>query len=104
MLKNAIDWASRPPFGSPLTGKPVAIVGASTGLSGTRRAQQQVRDALSFPGADVLEDGLAVTEAYEKFEDDELTDEATREQLREVVEELTDTVRLAHPIAATLAA
>jgi chromate reductase len=104
VLKNAIDWASRPPFGSPLTGKPVAIVGASTGLSGTRRAQQQVRDALSFPGADVLEDGLAVTEAYEKFEDDELTDEATREQLREVVEELTDTVRLAHPIAATLAA
>ena len=54
VLKNAIDWASRPPFGSPLSGKPVAIMGAG-GRSGTASAQTQVRDALGFPRAKVLD-------------------------------------------------
>jgi len=35
VLKNAVDWASRPPLGSPLTGKHVALMGASTGRAGT---------------------------------------------------------------------
>ena len=48
VLKNAIDWASRPALASPLAGKPVAIMGATTGFAGTARAQQQLRDALSF--------------------------------------------------------
>jgi chromate reductase len=42
-LKNAIDWASRPPATSPLRRKPVALMGASTGISGTIRAQLALR-------------------------------------------------------------
>src|SRR5687767_13508981 len=45
VLKNAIDWASRPPD-MPLFGKPVAIMGASTGLVGTVRAQLHLRQIL----------------------------------------------------------
>src|SRR5712692_9539090 len=39
VLKNAIDWASRPNFNSPFVNKPVAIMGASGGMAGTARAQ-----------------------------------------------------------------
>ncbi len=49
-LKNAIDWASRPPK-PPLTGKPVAIMGASTGNFGTLRAQLHLRQILTHVGA-----------------------------------------------------
>jgi len=43
VLKNALDWASRPPGETPLHGKPVAIMGASTGSWGTVRAQMHLR-------------------------------------------------------------
>ncbi len=49
-LKNAIDWASRPPK-QPLNGKPVAIIGASTGNFGTLRAQLHLRQILTHVGA-----------------------------------------------------
>jgi chromate reductase, NAD(P)H dehydrogenase (quinone) len=49
-LKNAIDWASRPPK-PPLNGKPVAIMGASTGNFGTVRAQLHLRQVLTHVGA-----------------------------------------------------
>src|SRR4029453_18977368 len=55
VLKNAIDWASRPPLGSPLTGKPVAVMGASTRRGGPARAQEQLRAALEFSRASRLE-------------------------------------------------
>ncbi len=45
VLKNAIDWASRPPKDSPLNGKPLAMMGAG-GLLGTVRAQMHLRDIL----------------------------------------------------------
>lgn len=50
VLKNAIDWASRPPR-PPLKGKPVAIIGASTGNFGTLRAQLHLRQILTHMGA-----------------------------------------------------
>src|SRR5205814_8833807 len=43
VLKNAIDWASRPPGQSPLNGKPAALMGATPGMTGTARAQLQIR-------------------------------------------------------------
>ena len=49
-LKNAIDWASRPPK-PPLNGKPVAIMGASTGNFGTVRGQLHLRQVLTHVGA-----------------------------------------------------
>lgn len=48
VLKNALDWVSRPPASSPLRGKPVAVVGASTGMSGSMRAQAHLRQMMVF--------------------------------------------------------
>ena len=79
MLKNAIDWLSRPALASVLRWKPVAIMGASTGRGGTRRAQQQVRDALLFPGATCSRTGRWRPVAWEHFDEDgRLTDAVTR--------------------------
>ena len=91
VLKNAIDWASRPALASPLAGKPVAIMGATTGFAGTARAQQQLRDALEFPGAIVLQQPeVLVSEAYLRFDEHgELVDEETRAEIRELLAVLT---------------
>jgi chromate reductase len=48
VLKNAIDWASRPPTGNPLEGKPVAIMSASGGKFGGARAQYHLRQVFVF--------------------------------------------------------
>jgi chromate reductase len=90
VLKNAIDWLSRPALASVLRWKPVAVMGASTGRGGTRRAQQQVRDALLFPGAIVLDEPeVAVPLAWERFDEDgKLVDEKTRESIRALLEGL----------------
>jgi chromate reductase, NAD(P)H dehydrogenase (quinone) len=82
VLKNALDWASRPPRESPLREKPVGIVGASGGGSGTMRAQLALRQVFVFTGSLVLpKPEVYVTRAPEKFSDGRLTDEATREHL-----------------------
>jgi chromate reductase len=90
VLKNAIDWASRPPFSSPLAGKPVAIMGASTGLGGTAKAQEQLRAALEFPGADVLDEPrVLVPEAFLRFDEQgELVDEGVRAQIADLLDTL----------------
>jgi chromate reductase len=87
-LKNAIDWASRPPLGSPLAGKPVALLGASTGRGGTALAQQQLRQALEFPRAFVLDEPqVLVPEAYLRFDQHgELVDETTRAEVAELLD------------------
>jgi chromate reductase, NAD(P)H dehydrogenase (quinone) len=89
-LKNAIDWASRPPLASPLTGKPVAITGASTGRGGTARAQEQLRAALEFSRAAVLEQPeVLVPEAFMRFDvSGELVDGGIRSELAELVDTL----------------
>ena len=91
VLKNAIDWASRPALASPLAGKPVAIMGATTGFAGTARAQQQLRDALEFPGALVVQrPEVLVSEAYLRFDEHgELVDEETRAEIAELLAVLT---------------
>jgi chromate reductase, NAD(P)H dehydrogenase (quinone) len=95
VLKNAIDWLSRPALASVLRWKPVGIVGASSGRGGTRRAQQQVRDALLFPGARVLEEPqVTVATAWEQFDEDgRLTDEETRAALQALLGNLAGLVR-----------
>lgn len=54
VLKNAIDWLSRPPAESPLAGKPAGIVGASDGPVGTARAQQHLRLVLAATGVNTM--------------------------------------------------
>jgi chromate reductase len=89
-LKNAVDWASRPPLGSPLAGKPVALMGASTGRGGTALAQQQLREALEFPRAVVLDEPqVFVPEAYMHFDErGELADDSIRAEIAELLDTL----------------
>ena len=68
-LKNALDWISRPLAQSPLRGKPVAVVGASTGLFGAVWAQAEVRKVLGAIGARVVDRELPVGLAAEAFDE-----------------------------------
>jgi chromate reductase, NAD(P)H dehydrogenase (quinone) len=103
VLKNAIDWLSRPALVSVLRWKRVAVIGASTGRGGTRRAQHQVREALHFPGAEVVEGPeVAIALARDSFDEEggRLVDEVAREALAELLEALAATVRgSAQPVA-----
>jgi chromate reductase len=87
VLKNAIDWASRPARRSVLTGKPVAIMGATTGGGGTARAQAHLRDGLSYTNGFVLPlPEVLVGRAGEKFDvDGNLTDATTRQEVRDLL-------------------
>lgn len=80
VTKNAIDWASRPGFRSPMAHKPVGIMGASPGGSGTMRMQEQLKQQLMGMVANPFpHPGVAVKEAKSKFDDERLTDESTRD-------------------------
>ena len=87
VLKNAIDWASRPtPATSPLARKPVAVIGASTGSFGGVWAQAELRKSLGLAGARVLDHELAVPTAHEAFADDgRLIRGGSRRRLREIL-------------------
>ena len=89
VLKNAIDWASRGQI-KILKGKPVGMLGASTGHFGTIRSQTHLRWVMYGLGALVLPPPeLFVTEGAKKFEPDgNLTDESVRIQVRELLERL----------------
>jgi chromate reductase len=92
VLKNAIDWASRPPRGSVLRDKPFAVIGVSPGAGAAARAQQQVREALVFTGGCVMpEPELLVGGALDKFDDHgNVTDPALRQQVVDVAAALRD--------------
>ena len=90
VLKNAIDWASRPPDGSPLAGKPAAIMGATPGRTGTARSQLQVRQAFVFTNTPaLLKPEVLVAGAAEKFDEaGNLTDEKTRQYVGRLLDAL----------------
>jgi chromate reductase len=69
-LKNALDWLSRPLKTSPLRNKPVAVVGASTGLFGAVWAQAELRKVLTALGARVVDRELPVGLADDAFTED----------------------------------
>jgi chromate reductase, NAD(P)H dehydrogenase (quinone) len=66
-LKNAVDWASRPFPDNAWRDKPVAVIGASTGIFGAVWAQAQLRKALDMAGARVIDAALAVGSAHDAF-------------------------------------
>jgi chromate reductase, NAD(P)H dehydrogenase (quinone) len=82
-LKNALDWVSRPPAQSPLRGKPVALCGAATGMSGTIRAQAHMRNILVYSDSFVLgQPEVLIPRAQERFDaEGKLHDASTREWL-----------------------
>lgn len=87
VLKNAIDWLSRPGAGAGLEGKPVAIVGATTGPWGTRLSQHAVRQTLAATGAAVLPAPmLFVRDAAALFDGTgQLVDVRTQQSLQRVL-------------------
>ena len=97
VLKNAIDWASRPAKASPLNGKPLAMMGAG-GVMGTLRAQTHLRQILQFNGTLPLQKPeVYVAKAWEKFDaNGNLIDEDTKKQVRSLLEALRSwVIRLA---------
>lgn len=96
VLKNALDWASRPPD-PPLNGKPAALMGASTGNFGTVRAQLHLRQVCIFTNMFPLnKPEVLVPRAQEKFDTEgRLKDEATRGFVRDLLSALAEwTLRL----------
>jgi chromate reductase, NAD(P)H dehydrogenase (quinone) len=86
VLKNAVDWASRPVDASSLRDKPVAVIGASTGAFGAVWAQAELRKVLGAAGARVADAELAVGHAHEHLDSaGHLIDPAQEEALRESV-------------------
>ncbi len=102
VLKNALDWAARPPGDNPFRGKPVAIMGASTGAWGTLRAQLQLRQVLAYLETHPLNrPEVLVTQAKDKFDaDGRLVDQATRERVRDLLVALRDWARQLKAVAA----
>jgi len=94
VLKNAVDWVSRPPD-PPLDGKPVAIMGASTGNFGTVRAQMHLRQICVFCNMFPLnKPEVLVMRAQEKFDSrGQLVDETTRGFVRDLLMALADWTR-----------
>lgn len=87
VLKNVIDWVSRPAYESVLVSKPVAIMGASPGLVGTARAQSHLRATLFGTLAEVFpHPEFLLGSAGKRFVDGELQDEATRKMLGDMLE------------------
>jgi chromate reductase len=78
VLKNAIDWASRPFAEAALRNKPVAVVGASTGMFGAVWSQAELRKTLAAAGARVIDREFGVAAAHEAFHDDGRLDDHER--------------------------
>jgi chromate reductase, NAD(P)H dehydrogenase (quinone) len=83
VLKNTIDWLSRPPRDNALNGKIAAVMGASLGMTGTARGQAQLRQALGATNTyALLQPEVLVAHAHEKFDaGGRLTHQATRDLL-----------------------
>jgi chromate reductase, NAD(P)H dehydrogenase (quinone) len=88
VLKNALDWASRPPQHQPLRGLPVAIMGATPSMWGTARGQAQLRQTLVYPNARLMsQPEVMIAGAHQKFSaEGRLTDSETRVFVRELLE------------------
>ncbi len=90
VLKNALDWVSRPANSSPFIGKPVAILGASSGRFGTARAQAALRPVLASLEMLVMsKPELFVTQAEKVCDEDgSVVDQPTRDRVRDVIQAL----------------
>ncbi len=92
VLKNAIDWASRPYGDNAWTGKPVAVMGASVGVLGSARAQYHLRQVFVFLNVHALnQPEVMIANASQKFDaQGNLTDEKTKEMITRLLAGLVD--------------
>ncbi len=98
VLKNAIDWVSRPAADQPFRGKPVAVMGAALRALGTGRMQYHLRQVFVFIEALALvKPEVMINFEAEKFVEGRLIDEPTREQIRLQLEALQKWVERLRP-------
>ena len=91
VLKNAIDWASRPYGHNAFEGKPAAIMGASVGLIGTARAQYHLRQMMVFLNMfPINKPEVMIGNCDDKFDQGKLTDEPTKEIIRLLLQNLVE--------------
>lgn len=94
VLKNAIDWASRPYGDSAWAGKPVAIMGASVGVIGTARAQYHLRQTFVFLDMDPVNQPEVMVNAPKSLDEQgNVTDEKTRELIAKLLQKLVKKAR-----------
>jgi chromate reductase len=100
VLKNAIDWASRPADRSVLLRKPVALMSAAPGAFGGVRAQLSLRQSLLWTDSDlVTKPEVMVFAARQRFDaDGNLTDEAVEALLRRLLDALAEKIRGRQPV------
>jgi len=99
VLKNAIDCASRPHGDNAFEHKPVAMMGASIGTIGTARAQYHLRQCFVFLSCFAMnQPEVMVSFAQEKIDKDgKVTDQRTRELIRQLLENLVSWTRRLTP-------
>jgi chromate reductase len=98
VLKNAIDWASRPVATTVMRGKPAAVIGASTGLFGAVWSQAEMRKVLGATGAEVVDRELPVVQAHMQFDEEGvLVEDDLRDQLAEHLGALVEAIRAKSP-------
>ena len=90
VLKNAIDWASRPYGDNAWDGKPVAMIGASPGNLGTARAQYHLRQSFVYLNMHPLNSPeVMISDAANRFDNQgNLKDETAKQRIRELLERL----------------
>lgn len=95
VLKNAIDWASRPYGDSAWNGKPAAIMGASVGAIGTARAQYHLRQMFVFLNMfPINQPEVMISNAQDRFDSQgNLTDDTTKDLIRQLLQNLTEWTR-----------
>jgi len=95
VLKNAIDWASRPYGDSAWNGKPVAIMGASVGVIGTARAQYHLRQIFVFLDMHPVNQPEVMINASKSFDQQgNLTDQQTKDLIAKLLANLVKKVSL----------
>jgi chromate reductase len=95
VLKNALDWASRPAMKSPLKGKPALIMTASPAFTGGVRAQHQLRETLAATLARVVaRPQVVIAGVHEKVRDGRLVDEVALRFALEAVDDLLEEIAL----------
>jgi chromate reductase len=94
VLKNAIDWASRPPFESVLAGKPVAIIGATSGQSATEVARQHLQVILESTRSVLLDTRtIGISNSGDHIDEGVVHSEEVRDQIRKIVEVFATLIR-----------
>ena len=99
VLKNAIDWASRPYGDSAWNGKPAAMMGASIGAIGTARAQYHLRQMMVFLNMfPINQPEVMIANAQDRFDErGNLTDDATKDFIRQLLQSLVEWTRRIGP-------